>query len=116
VIGVPFLATDNNILFLHVIIVPFMMAHWFANDNMCTLTVIEKHVRKQVYGNGENAKTENCFTCRLIEPIYDFDKNFDNFQIFVYIFTACLWFGSLYKLYLNYKNGRLKSIRDLFTK
>jgi hypothetical protein len=113
IIGTPFLTNSNALLLLHIIIVPFMLAHWITNNNMCTLTVIEKYIRLQLYGNVNN-NLENCFTCRIIEPIYDFNKNFDKFQKILYIFTLLLWFVSLYKLYLNRINGKLNTFIDLF--
>ena len=114
VIGTPFLTDVNALLLLHIVLVPFMLAHWVTDNNMCTLTMIEKYIRIQVYGPSANDRLDDCFTCRLIEPVYDFDKNFDKFQKILYGFTISLWFVSLYKLYLNRKNGKLKSFNDLF--
>ena len=114
VIGTPFLTDINALLLLHIVLVPFMLAHWITDNNMCTLTMIEKYIRVQVYGPSALDKLDNCFTCRIIEPVYDFDKNFDKFQKFLYGFTIFLWLASLYKLYLNHKNGKLKSFYDLF--
>lgn len=114
IVGVPLFVTWNCVLLLHAIIVPFMMAHWVANDNMCVLTVLEKRVRNQLYGHKYPVKNEDCFTCRLIEPIYDFDKNFDTFQQLIYAVTFCLWLGTLYRLFVNYKTGKLNSFIDLF--
>jgi hypothetical protein len=114
VIGTPFLTNINAFLLLHSVVVPFMMGHWLTNNNMCTLTAIEKYIRIQVYGPMANDKLDNCFTCRLIEPVYDFDKNFDKFQKILYMITIFLWSVSVYKLYCNHKNGRLNSFNDLF--
>lgn len=114
VVGVPLFINTNCILLLHAIIVPFMMAHWFANDNMCALTMLEKHVRTQVYGDEEGSKIDDCFTCRLIEPVYDFDKNFDKFQKILYITVVILWIITLCRMYSNYRIGKLNSFTDLF--
>ena len=113
VIGTPFLTNVNALLLLHIVLVPFMLAHWVTDNNMCTLTMIEKYIRIQVYGPSANDRLDDCFTCRIIEPVYDFDKNFDKFQKVLYGFTISLWFVSLYKLYLNHKNGKLNSFNDL---
>ena len=114
VIGNPFLTDVNALLLLHIVIVPFMMGHWITDNNMCTLTMIEKYIRYQIYGPSANDKLDNCFMCRLIEPVYDFDKNLDQFQKVLYGFTTLLWLYSIYKLYLNIKIGKLRSYDDLF--
>ena len=116
IIGTPFLTDSNALLFLHIIIVPFMLVHWITDNNMCTLTMIEKYIRMQVYGPNANDKIDNCFTCRIIEPVYDFNKNFDQFQKILYGFVLILLGASIYKLYLNKRNGKLNSFRDLFIK
>lgn len=113
VVGVPLFVDLNCVLLLHAVIVPFIMAHWFADDNMCVLTMLEKKFRTYVYGE-EYAKPEDCFSCRLIEPVYDFNKNFTELQNLLYVATICLWVGTMYKLYLNYKTGKLCSFSDLF--
>ena len=114
IIGAPFLAKSNRIIMLHLIIVPFMLGHWISNNNMCTLTVIEKYIRKQVYGDDKEKVIDNCFTCRIIEPVYDFNQNFDQFQKILYGAVAVLWLISFYKLALNRMNGKINSISDLF--
>jgi len=99
------------ILVLHVIIVPFMMMHWLTNNNMCALTLAEKHIRQQLYGTSDS---DDCFTCRLIEPVYDFTNNKGSMIIFIYLVTLLLWFISLYKLYNKYHTGEIQSFYDLF--
>ena len=113
-IGVPILATSNCLLLLHAIIIPFMLAHWYTNQNMCVLTTIEKEMRRRVYGQEDSDILDDCFTCRLIEPVYDFHKDMGRFTEFIYIFVICLWLCTLYKLYLNYHNGKITSFKDLF--
>ena len=112
VVVVPF--TDSNyLLLLHAIVVPFMIAHWIINDNTCVLTIIEKKIRKDMYGT--EPEPNDCFTCRLIEPVYDFNKNYDTASTLIYIITIALWLLSVYKLYSKYRNGSIRSFMDLFT-
>ena len=40
----------NYFLMLHAIFLPFIMLHWICNDNTCVLTVIERNLRKKIYG------------------------------------------------------------------
>jgi hypothetical protein len=109
VVVTPF-TNSNYFLFLHVIIIPFMMFHWVLNDNTCFLTLVEKYLRTQA---GQNIKNEDCFTCRLIEPIYDFEKDNKTLSDIIYIITIFLWVLSFTKLYNKYTNGEISSIYDL---
>lgn len=105
------LTNSTYFLFLHAIFVPFMIFHWILNDNTCALTVIEKKIREQLYGT---VQSEDCFTCRLIEPVYDFKKNYSSFSTMIYIITISLWLVSVYKLYNKYKSGEISEFGDLF--
>ena len=111
IVIVPFMSS-TYLLLLYVIIVPFIMIHWILNDNTCILTIIEKNIRQQVYGT--QPKKEECFTCQLIEPIYDFNKNYQSMSTAIYVITIVLWLIAVYKLYSKYKGGEIKSLYDLF--
>ena len=112
IIIVPF-TNSNYLLLLHVIIIPFIMLHWVLNDNTCVLTLIEKNIREQLYGT--KPEKDECFTCNLIEPIYDFKKNYQSMSTIIYIITFVLWSISVYKLYSKWHNGEIKTFSDLFT-
>jgi len=62
----------------------------------------------------EIKKDEDCFTCKLIEPVYDFKKNYAKFTIFIYIITISLWLISIGKLGYKYKSGQIKDYREIF--
>lgn len=111
VIITPF-TKSNYFMLLHIILVPFMMLHWIFNNNTCVLTIIERYIRKKVYGD-EDMK-ENCFTCKLIEPVYDFNKNYKSFSQIIYLITIGLWILSAGKLYCKYKSGEITNYQDLF--
>jgi len=111
VIIVPF-TNSTYFLLLHAIIVPFIMLHWVMNDNTCVLTIIEKSLREQMYG--VKPKKDECFTCSLIEPIYDFKNNYESMSTAIYIITIVLWGISIYKLYAKWQCGEIKSFNDLF--
>lgn len=112
VIGVPFFG-NNYLLFMHSICVPFMMLHWLMNDNTCVLSLIEIELRKKL-----NLSTDKkqCFTCQLINPIYDFKANNEKWTEYIYIITTSLWFISLYKLYSMYERGEISNTNDLLFK
>lgn len=112
VVGVPF-SNSNYFLLLHTIFVPFVVLHWVANNNTCVLTIIEKYLRIKIYG-ALTAKDQQCFTCKLIEPIYDFKKNNASMSSFIYLITFLLWLTSASKLAYKYKTGKIVGWRDLF--
>jgi hypothetical protein len=109
VVGVPFFGS-NYLLLMHAITIPFMMAHWALNDNTCVLSLIEKEVRKKM---GQDIENKDCFTCQLINPIYDFKTTYEDWTVTIYFLTTMLWLTSVYKLYCGYSNGSIKSLQDL---
>lgn len=98
VLLVPFIGT-NYLLMIHFIIVPFIMIHWLANDNTCCLTLLEKYLSKK--------ESYECITCKIIEPIYDFKKNYSKYSTFIYGITFLIWCIGAYKLYSNYKTSNM---------
>ena len=101
----------NYFLMLHAIFLPFIMLHWICNDNTCVLTVIERNLRKKIYGKVDE---EDCITCRLIEPVYDFRKDYATFSMIIYAITITLWLCSVGKLAYKYKTGDITDYIDLF--
>ncbi|AYV76916.1 MAG: hypothetical protein Barrevirus3_36, partial [Barrevirus sp.] len=105
----------NYFLMLHAIFLPFIMLHWVCNDNTCVLTVIEKSLRKKIYGENNKDVEDSCITCKLIEPVYDFRKNYATFSTIIYTITIILWLISVSKLAYKYNVGEISSYEDLFT-
>ena len=110
VVIVPFF-NSNYLLFMHSIIVPFIIFHWVTNNNMCALTLIEKEIRKRL---NKNSNSDNCFTCKIIEPVYDFKNNHIRRRKFIYTITIFLWIIGVLKLYMKYKNKQINKFYDLF--
>ena len=110
VVVVPF-TNSNYLLFLHSFIVPFIIFHWITNNNMCALTLMEKSVRSSI--SGKEVNKDDCFTCRLIEPIYDFKNDFNSFSNLIYVVTIGLWLISVSRLIYKYKHGIIRSWTDL---
>src|SRR4029079_13391473 len=101
VVVTPFV-NSNYFLFVHAIFIPFLLLHWVCNDNTCILTIVERKLRKEL---GQNYDENDCITCRLIEPVYDFRKNYKTFSIIIYTITILLWLISVGKLFWNYRNN-----------
>ncbi|MBA42470.1 MAG: hypothetical protein CMF62_00485 [Magnetococcales bacterium] len=89
-----------------------MMLHWVLNDNTCFLTTVERKLRKKM--TGAKNVDDDCVTCKLIEPIWDFRKNYETFTNFIYIITISLWLTSSCKLCYKYYTGQIKHIIELF--
>jgi len=111
IVVTPFIG-NNYFLILHITVVPFMMAHWYLNDNNCALTLMEKKLREKIYG--ELPDPDDCFTYNLIAPVYDFKKNNQDMAVFIYIISISFWVYGGLRLYTNWLNGKLRKIEDLF--
>ena len=107
----PFL-NINFLLLLHAVVVPFIMLHWMANDNNCILTLIEKKIRMEI--SGTLPKNSDCFTCRLIEPIYDFKSKNQSSSKFIYIGTILLLLITLFKIGYKFKTGQIRYFTDFY--
>ena len=103
---------SNYILMLHSIMIPFLMVHWICNDDTCVLTIIERYLRKKVYK--DKYKDDDCFTCKLIEPVYNFIDNYNTFSKLIYVIVVILWIISSGKIFCKYKNGLITDWKQLF--
>lgn len=112
VVSVPFFG-NNYLLLMHSITVPFMMVHWITNDNTCVLSLMEVEIRKRL---GIEIKEQDCFTCQLINPVYDFKANNEQWSTIIYIVTTCLMLLSMFRLYCSYEKGDIQNIQDIITK
>jgi hypothetical protein len=106
----PFVGS-NYFLVMHVITVPFMLLHWYLNDNTCCLTLIESQLRYKIYG--KMPSQEDCISYKLIAPVYDFKKNNTDIDTFLYSVSILLWVGSICKLWKKHKDGKFSSLRDI---
>ena len=113
IVLIPFIG-KNYLLFLHIITGITILIHWIANNNICSLTIIEYKLREIITKKPVNR--QDCFMARLIDPIYDFKKNNHNRRIFLYTVLIGLTLFSAYKLRRNYKEGKLKNIFDFYFK
>jgi hypothetical protein len=102
----------TGLLFLHSVAMPLLLSHWISNNNICSLTLIEKKIRKKIHKNEEVAIRE-CFTCKIIEPIYDFKKNNKSINHILYPVIIVVWVITVSKLFRKYKQGNIKSFYDL---
>jgi hypothetical protein len=108
----PFIPS-NYILLLHFIICPFVMFHWYLNDNTCALTMVEKMAHKYFNGDPNYDPTKDCVTCKLINPIYDFTNNYDSFAKGAYITVTILWILTIIHLIYRIKAGYITNFVDL---
>jgi len=109
IVLIPFIG-NNYFLLLHFIIVPFIVLHWYIDDNTCALTLIEYNIRKYCY---KNVDKKDCIMGKIVEPVYDFKKDHQEYSKPIYIATFALWIIGSVTLYNNYKKS--KSFVDLIT-
>jgi len=103
--------SDNSqILFLHAFLIPFLYLHWITNNNTCALTTLEKFVQFKINGKIE----ENyCFSCGIIDPVYNVTKDYSSYNSIIYGSTFSLWLVSVYKLRQKFKSGEVESWKQL---
>ncbi len=77
------------ILILHITFCLSLLVHWYANSNMCSLTLLEAHFR----GLDHN----HTFTHKLIAPMYDISET--DASTIAYIIGYSMMFISIYYLY-----------------
>ena len=111
VVVIPF-TNSTYLLLVYVTVIPFVVFHWLVNDNTCFLTMMEKNIRQKLYGEVPNSA--ECFTARIIEPVYDFKKNYESMSTFIYLVTFVLWGVAVYKLVRKYCTGEIRGFKDLF--
>ncbi len=112
VVLIPFFGS-NYFLLLHSVLVPFIMLHWILNNNTCALTLMEEQIRIKMNG-GNPIDTKECFTAKIIHPIYDFTADNDSYSVMIYALTILLWGISVGKLVYRVKTGKIKSLVDVF--
>lgn len=89
VIVVPFLDV-TCLLVLHVTFTISLLVHWWANSNVCSLSVLEAQLRGLDY-------TES-FTHKFVAPIYDISKTtWSNIVWLVTVLLLCISFIKLYR-------------------
>jgi hypothetical protein len=79
----------SAILILHITFCLSLLVHWYANSNVCSLTLLEGHFR--------GLNHTNTFTHQLISPMYDISDT--DASTIAYIITYIVMFISIYYLY-----------------
>lgn len=105
---------NNYVLFVHSIVVPFIIIHWVYNDDTCFLTQVELSLRRRM-NNNVNIDKNDCLTCRIMSPIYNVTTQHKEYTTSIYFITLLLWSISVSKLCFKYKNGEIKGILDIIT-
>lgn len=90
-----------------------MVFHWILNTNKCALSELEKKIRKSSSINSDEIKDEDCFTCRIINPIYDFKKNNVDMDKLLYLITLFVWLWGLIKLFNNVRMSNANNLSQL---
>jgi len=109
---IPF-TNNKELLLLHFITIPFIYFHWITNNDVCCLTETEKFIRIKM---GE--KEDDCFTCKIISPIYNLQSSIDNkfASTVIYLLSYILWSITVLKLYNKVNNNEITSFNDFLLK
>lgn len=106
------LVNSNYLLTLHIMFIPFILAHWVSGDNTCAITLVERGLRRAK--DGDKYNDDSCLSCKVIEPIFDFPKYFPKYYKFIVVLGLALWSISVSKMYNKWSTGDIKEWRDLF--
>jgi hypothetical protein len=85
--GSPYMLT------MHLVIVPFIMAHWLTNQSVCALTEMEKML------TGATCDEETFFG-KIVGPVYKFRTQGEE-NMFLWTLLITLWFITFVKLKKN---------------
>lgn len=94
---VPFISKNKIDLLSHYYFISLIMLHWYLNDNNCCLTNLEYFIRNKIK---KNKLINDCITYKIISPIYNFNKNNNNFSRFSYFVISTLFGFTICKLLL----------------
>jgi hypothetical protein len=81
-------SNDSGVLILHITFAISLIVHWYANSDMCSLTILESQLR--------GAPIDQTFSHKIISPIYNISKT-DSNKI-AYFVTFIVLFLSIYFL------------------
>lgn len=102
---IPF--TDSNyLLFCYIMFVPFIELHWIVNNDVCCLTELEKWLR--------GVKDNECFTNKILSPIYKFPNNNQTLSTASYYIINVLISIVLSKLIYKMNVGEITRFSDLY--
>lgn len=90
ILGTPFFG-DASMMSLHLLIVPFIMAHWLTNQTVCALTEMEKFLRGK-------QKDDETFFGQIVGPVYKFKTKGEE-NLFVWTLLVTLWVVTIFKLH-----------------
>lgn len=103
----PFISDYFLILLLHFVSSLSLIVHWYTNNNICSLTLLEASLTGAPINNG--------FIYGFISPVYDFLQwNFiseNNLNIIIYTIVIVLGSISLYKMWKILTSSSLPEVR-----
>lgn len=99
IIVTPF-TSNEPMLVLHLIVVPFLWFHWILNDDTCALTLVERHLR--------GVQHDESFFHSLVSPVYKIEDK--DLRVVSWVLSVALWLFTLSKVM-----KRPAMIREAFT-
>lgn len=93
----PFVIDIPSYYILHITSCICLLVHWWANDDTCSLTILECELR--------GINKSDALAHKFISPIYNINDN--TWSRLIYIITFFVMFVSIYKLLNNDKCIRI---------
>lgn len=97
VVAVPFVASQPDVLMLHVTLLTCLLVHWHLNNDACALTLLEHYLFPET-------KKNDLFVQRLVGPVYNV-KSRD-----VTVATYALLALTLFRLSVTTQHFHVKSL------
>lgn len=66
VVAIPLFSSSPHLLGLHILILLSLLTHWYMNNDVCFLTMLEHRFFPR-----EGARKEDLFFQRLVGPVYN---------------------------------------------
>lgn len=101
VVSVPFVASQPDILMLHVTLLTCLLVHWHLNNDACALTILEHYLFPET-------KKNDLFVQQLVGPVYNV-KSRD-----VTMATYALLALTLFRLSVTTQHFHVKSLYQTY--
>ena len=96
-------SNNSSMLILHIVFSISLLTHWYSNNDLCSLTLIEGKLRGVEYNNG--------FIHKFVSPMYNLHKT--DWNTVCYTLTILLMLISMYRLY---KSKKIKEFLECIEK
>lgn len=102
---------NTYLLIIHCLVLPFIVFHWLIKNDVCALTIMEKKIRKDLWG--QEVESKDCFMAHLVEPVYNLRYSHSHYAVELYSIAIFLCIYASMQLYKNFTSGKITSLADI---